>query len=143
MPADERSRRLDLKVDQALERIIESTLASYSRVEPRPEAVEAWMRPPERTRNWLAWPMALPAGAWAAVVLALALLAALAFYRATHRPPAPARLANQRTVLVPVRPQSPQPMTDEQKRLLHLLETNPSALAAPNAKPEAPKTPHP
>lgn len=109
-----------------LDSIVDQLLASYSKVEPRPDAVQAWLdraSQPARHRRMLA-PFA-----WAAVAVTLALLLVLgvAWLRSRNHNPSRPTLAQERTTLVPAPSQTP--LTDEQKQLIQILQSNPSALA--------------
>lgn len=111
-----------------LDPLLDRLLAGYSQVEPRPEAVRAWMArpaPPEPTGRFL-W---LPARAWAAVALALLLILGVVWYRGRALRNTRPLLANEKTVVVPLPPGDAPPLTDEQKQLIQLLQTNPAALA--------------
>jgi|GEM_PF-6590965 len=111
-----------------LDSVVDRLLASYSQVEPRPEAVQAWLdraSEPAPGRRWR-----LPAPAWAALAVTLALLLVLgvAWLRGrNHNPSRPTLAQHERTTLVPAASQAP--LTDEQKQLIQILQANPSALA--------------
>ncbi|HVA63509.1 MAG TPA: hypothetical protein VNF74_07275 [Terriglobales bacterium] len=115
-------------LDPVLDPVLDKVLAEYSQVEPPPQAVQAWLarRAPPRPSNRFLW---LPAPAWAAIAFALLLMLAVTWYRG--RPQANSRplLANERTVVVPLDPNQAPPLTDEQKQLIQLLQTDPAALA--------------
>lgn len=123
-----------------LDNLLDRVLEGYSRVEPAPGAIEAWMarreQAPVRSRFW-----GLPAPAWAAVALALLLLLGLSWYRSGSvlggvRQPT---LANEQTTLQALAPNVP--LTAEQKQLIQILLTNPGELAklTPGAKTPPPK----
>lgn len=110
-----------------LDQLVDGVLADYSRVEPAPGAVEAWMarraESPRPAGRFL-W---LPAPAWAAIALALLVLLALSWYRPDVFARQQPRLAGESTSLRAVSPNTP--LTPEQKRLMHILLTNPAALS--------------
>lgn len=111
-----------------LEPVLERILEDYTQVEPPPESMRVWME--RRTQPLPAIRfLFLPAPAWAAIALTLLLLLGITWYRGRVRPNPRPILANEHTVLVPAQPQDLAPPTDEQKRLIQLLQTNPAALA--------------
>lgn len=128
MPADH--------LDDYLDREIERALAGYSRVEPRPEALRRWMQPPAGSPR-----PRLHLTTWAALVAAMLVLLALAWYRARSPQVTQPTLAGRHTVLVPVKPSSSSPDSADQQKLLKMLQSNPAALAH-QAPPASAKKPH-
>ncbi|MGH9466184.1 MAG: hypothetical protein ACRD1Y_02395 [Terriglobales bacterium] len=109
-----------------VDRLVNSVLEDYSRVEPQRGSVARWMAQSAgdaRPSGRFLW---LPAPAWAAIAFVLLVLLGLSWYRpgAFSRQP---RLAGEQTSLRAVAPGSS--LTAQQKQLLHLLATDPAALA--------------
>ena len=136
-----------------MDEVVEKLLTGYSQVEPAPGAVERWL---ERRAEPLPrrWAVLRPEGglapAWAilaaALLLALGLAWGLAWNRMRERSTQP-QLANEHTVIAPLK--NAPPLTEEQKKLIQLLATNPAALATTQpgdlekpAKKKAPAKPH-
>ncbi|MGH9486964.1 MAG: hypothetical protein ACRD04_05165 [Terriglobales bacterium] len=131
-----------------LDQLVDGVLGDYSRVEPRPGAVETWMarRAQASARERFLW---LPAPAWAVIALALLLLLGLSLLRPGILHPPQPQLANEHMTIGAVT----QPkLTAQQQELIHLLLTNPKALAmlkpgalpppAKSGKPAHPNPPH-
>ena len=133
--------------------VVTKLLADHSQVEPAPETVQRWVehRAQPLPRRWtMLRPEGGVAPAWvvmaAALLLVLGLAWGLAWNRLRARSPQP-RLASERTVIAPL--QNAPPLTDEQKKLIQLLATNPGALATEQpgdlerpAKKKVPAVPH-
>ncbi|MGH9395040.1 MAG: hypothetical protein ACRD1E_12780 [Terriglobales bacterium] len=110
-----------------LDRTLDRLLAEYNPVEPTAAQVRTWLeqaqRPmPRPRRTWLLSPPA-----WAAVALLLLLIFGMAWLRVRNRNPTRPTLATEHSVLVPA--SSNAPLTDEQKQLIQILQSNPKALA--------------
>lgn len=131
-------------LDPVLDPVLDQILADYSQVEPPPQAVQAWLsrRAAPRPSNRFLW---LPAPAWAAIAFALLLVLAISWYRGRQQANTRPLLANEHTVVVPLLPNQAAPLTDEQKQLIQLLQTDPAALATkqPSDLNKAKKEKHP
>lgn len=133
--------------------VVTKLLEGHSRVAPEVATVQAWLerrdqRAPRR------WGMVRPEGglapAWAVLaavmLLAIGLAIGLAWNKLEARSAQP-QLATEHTVIAPLK--NAPPLTEEQKKLIQLLATNPGALATQQpsdleqpAKKKAPATPH-
>jgi hypothetical protein len=137
-----------------LDDVLAKLLEGHSRVGPRAEDVRRWMERREQPlpRRW--WGMLRPEGglapAWAvlaaAMLLAIGLAIGLAWNKLQARSAQP-QLATEHTVIAPLK--NAPPLTEEQKKLIQLLATNPGALATKQpgdldkpAKKKAPGVPH-
>ncbi len=110
-----------------LDQLVDGVLADYSRVEPAPGAVATWMAHSADSPRPASRFLSLPAPAWAAIALALLILLALSWYRAGVFARQQPRLASESTSLRALSPNTP--LTPEQKKLMHILLTNPAALS--------------
>ncbi len=111
-----------------LDRVLDCLLADYTQVAPPPEAVPVWLArraQPRASGRFLR----LPAPAWAAIAFVLLLLLGISWYRGRAQANTRPQLANEKTVVIPFNPNTAPPLTAEQKQLLHLLATDPAALA--------------
>ncbi|MGH9518172.1 MAG: hypothetical protein ACRD2D_00925 [Terriglobales bacterium] len=118
---------------ERFEQDLDRVLAGYSRVEPGPEALRRWAQPPTAAPR-----RRVSTAVWATLAAAAILLLALTWYHSRNAGLTQPTLAGRHTVLVPAAQPSGASTADQQK-LLKMLQSNPSALAA--QKPTVPPKP--